>query len=193
MALLFARFSDMWGVMNGEGMQQAHRDYLESQILSARPPERVYLLYKVAQDSVRGAIQGLRNGDIFARGKAINKAHEAVDELNFALDHSLGATFTSRLSELYVYIQRQLVKGHSQKSEAALQEALSVLTTLADTWKEVVVRTCGASSTFLDQQPAKPVEAPEQEDIARPADAPRSVTAYAGLPMGSENSRDWSG
>src|SRR5208282_6724513 len=102
--------------MDSEFAQQAHRNYVESQVLSARPAERVYLLYKVAIDSVKVAIERLKDGDIFARGRAVNKAHEAVDELNFALDHSVGANFTRTLTELYLYVQRQLVKGHSQKS-----------------------------------------------------------------------------
>lgn len=183
--------------MDSQFAQQARRDYVESQVLSARPPERVYLLYKVAVDSVRVALERLKDGDVFARGRAVNKAHEAVDELNFALDHSVGASFTRTLSELYAYIQRQLVKGHSQKSEQAFQEALSVLVTLADTWREVVVRTCGASSSVLDKKvdlyagdadepaaPSKPA-APSQE-ISEP------LAAYAAS-TGTLNSRDWSG
>ncbi len=177
--------------MDSEFAQQAHRDYVESQVLSARPAERVYLLYKVAIDSVNVAIEQLKDGDIFARGRAVNKAHEAVDELNFALDHTVGATFTRTLAELYFYIQRQLVKGHSQKSEQAFQEALSLLTTLADSWKEVVTRTCGDNSSPNDlpghvhadhgQEPTKVIEPSE------------TYAAYKGVPEDPATSRGWSG
>ena len=105
----------------------------------------------VAIASVNTAIARFRDGDIFARGRAVTKAHEAVDELILALDHSVGASFTHTLAELYGYVQRQLVAGHSQKSEEAFKNALSVLTTLADAWKEVVIRTCGSVATHSPQ------------------------------------------
>ena len=106
---------DKYRVMDEQFAQQAHRDYVENQVFSAHPAERVYMLYQVAIDSVNTAIARLKDGDIFARGRAVNKAHEAVDELILALDHSVGANFTHTLAELYDYVQRQLVKGHSPK------------------------------------------------------------------------------
>jgi flagellar protein FliS len=179
--------------MDSQFAQQAHRDYIESQVLSATPVERVYLLYKVAVDSVNVAIARLKDGDIFARGRAVNKAHEAVDELNFALDHSVGASFTRTLCELYLYIQRQLVKGHSQKSEQAFREALSVLVTLADTWKEVVVRECGPNSSVLARQGDVHAGAVEEPAAGAPKEVSEPHAAYGGMPQGSFSSRDWSG
>ena len=181
-------------VMDDQFAQQAHREYLEHQVFSAHPAERVYLLYQVAINSVNAAIARLKDGDIFARGRAITKAHEAVDELNFALDHSVGAGFTRTISELYGYVQRQLVKGHSQKSEQALQEALSVLTTLADAWKEVVARTCGTGIFDSELQPSRlygaadePAVAPEAPELSEPH------SAYGEAPRIPSISRDWSG
>ncbi len=170
--------------------RQAHRDYLESRVFSAHPAERVLMLYQIAIDSVKTAIARLKDGDIFARGGAVNKAHEAVDELNLALDHSVGAIFTHRLAELYSYVQRQLVKGHSQKSEQAFQEALSVLETLAEAWKEVVARTSGAGSSLGDAH-AEAAESPAEEMVPeKPASDP--YAAYTGVPGVEPTSRDWS-
>jgi flagellar protein FliS len=180
--------------MDDQFAQQAHREYLENRVFTAHPVERVQMLYQVAIDSVNVALARLKDGDIFARGRAITKAHEAVDELNLALDHSVGAGFTRTIAELYSYIQRQLVKGHSQKSEQALLEALSVLTTLADAWKEVVVRTCG-SGLFNSELQAYP----HPEIGGESPDAPGAVgasephAAYGGLPQTPAISRDWSG
>jgi flagellar secretion chaperone FliS len=166
--------------------QQAHRDYVANRVFSAHPAERVYMLYEVAIDSVNTAIARLKDGDIFARGRAVNKAHEAVDELILALDHSVGANFTKTLAELYDYVQRQLVKGHSQKSEEALREALSVLTTLTDAWKQVVERTCGSSPSPSDSFPHEPAERLSPE-VSEPQ------AAYQGAPDVPATSRGWSG
>ena len=170
-------------VMDDQFAQQAHRDYVENRVFSAHPVERVQMLYDVAIASVNTAIARFKDGDIFARGRAVTKAHESVDELILALDHSVGASFTHTLVELYGYVQRQLVAGHSQKSEEAFHKALSVLTTLADAWKEVVVRTCGTGSPHH-------VEPTSQE----PAGNSQPHSAYDGVPqMASTSSRDWSG
>jgi flagellar secretion chaperone FliS len=166
--------------MDDQFAQQARRDYIENQVLSAHPVELVQMLYQIAIDSVNTAIARLRDGDIFARGRAVTKAHEAVDELILALDHSVGASFTQTLGELYSYVQRQLVAGHSQKSEDAFQKALSVLTTLADAWKEVVARTCGSGSSHAESTPQATTE------------TSRTHSAYDGVQAFS-TSRDWSG
>jgi len=168
--------------MDDQFAQQAHRDYIENKVFSAHPVERVQMLYQIAIDSINKAIAHFRDGDIFARGRAVIKAHEAVDELILALDHSVGASFTHTLAELYGYVQRQLVAGHSQKSEEAFHKALSVLITLADAWKEVVIRTCGSG--------AAPVEPTAQE----PAGSSQPRSAYDGdLQTALTSSRDWSG
>ncbi len=168
--------------MDDQFAQQAHRDYIESRVFSAHPVERVQMLYDIAIASVNTAIARFKDGDIFARGRAVTKAHEAVDELILALDHSVGASFTHTLAELYGYVQRQLVAGHSQKSEEAFHQALSVLTTLADAWKEVVIRTCGSGSA--------PAETSPQAD----AQVSQPRTVYDGVPqLTSTSSRDWSG
>src|SRR5436190_172356 len=137
--------------------QVAQRTYLENRVFSAHPAERVYMLYQVALESVNVAIARLKDGDIFARGRAVNKAHEAVDELILALDHSVGANFTNTLADLYAYVQRQLVKGHSQKSEEAFRQALAVLTTLTDAWRQVVENTCGSGLANNELTEAVPV------------------------------------
>ena len=171
---------------------QAHQTYVENQVFSAHPAERVYLLYQVAIDSVNTAIARLKDGDIFARGRAVNKAHEAVDELIMALDHSVGANFTHTLAELYDYVQRQLVKGHSQKSEDAFRQALAVLTTLTDAWRQVVENTCGSGLCSSELQPENPPAAFEEVPVAAAVEVSEPYSAYGGAPLAASISRDWS-
>jgi flagellar protein FliS len=180
--------------MDDQLAQQAHRDYLENRVFSAHPAERVYLLYQVAIESVNVALARLKDGDIFARGRAVNKAHEAVDELISALDHSVGANFTHTLAGLYDYVQRQLVKGHSQKSEEAFRQALSVLTTLTDAWKQVVERTCGDRLLNSELQPDHPQGVLQEAPVAEAAaEVSELHAAYSGVPQTPSTSRDWNG
>src|SRR5579863_5897882 len=178
---------------DGQITQQAHQTYAENQVFSAHPAQRVYLLYQVAIDSVNVAIARLKDGDIFARGRAVNKAHEAVDELILALDHSVGANFTRTLAELYDYVQRQLVKGHSQKSEEAFRQALSVLTTLTEAWAQVVERTCGNTLANSELQAEYPQGVSEEAPAEAAVEVSQPYAAYGGAPQTASISRDWCG
>jgi len=191
---MFYEFLRYVRVMDDQRTQQAHKDYVANQVFSAHPAERVYLLYQVAIDSVNAAIARLKDGDIFARGRAVNKAHEAVDELILALDHSVGANFTHTLAELYDYVQRQLVKGHSQKSEEAFRQALSVITTLTEAWKEVVERTCGSNLFSGELRADNPQGVPEEIPVAKTAaEVSEPHAAYGQAPPAQAISRDWCG
>ncbi len=179
---------------DAQSTPQAHQTYVENQVFSAHPAQRVYLLYQVAIDSVNIAIARLKDGDIFARGRAVNKAHEAVDELILALDHSVGANFTRTLAELYDYVQRQLVKGHSQKSEEAFRQALSVLTTLTEAWQQVVERACGSGLFNSELRADSPNGVLAEAPVSEPAvEVSQPYAAYGGTPQTASISRDWCG
>jgi len=92
------------------------------------------------------------------------------------------------LAELYGYVQRQLVAGHSQKSEEAFQQALAVLKTLAEAWQEVVTRTCGSVPSHSDL-----LQAAEKPVAEAPAEVAEPHAAYGGVPQAPSTSRGWSG
>ena len=164
-------------------IQKAHRDYVESRVLSAHPVEIVHLLYQVAMDNLNAAIAHLKNGDAFARSSAVTKAEMAVDELLLALDHSVGAPFTRTLASLYDYVLQQIIKGHARQSEQAFREALAILTTLSTAWTEV------RAKVTAEQPLAESTATPEPEP-AQPAEDP--VAAYRWGPSAPARSRNWS-
>jgi flagellar biosynthetic protein FliS len=162
--------------------EQAHRDYLESRILTAHPMEIVEMLYQVAIDSLHAAIGHLKSGDRFARAAAVTKAQEAVHELAVSLDHTVGASFTHTLAGLYQFVLQQITLGHARQSEREFQEAMAILTTLSGTWSEVKRQVCG------EAQAAVEVEAPELETVPPSFHSPYGAPAFAEL-----SSRDWNG
>lgn len=123
--------------MPPETLAQVRRDYLENQSMVTSPTEVVQVLYQIAINNVRSAIDYLKSGDHLSRARVVTKAEEAVDELILALDHSVGAQFTHTMADLYVYVLQQLVTGHARQSEQAFRDALTILESLNDTWTEV--------------------------------------------------------
>src|SRR5882724_11834097 len=148
----------------------------------------------MALHNVHAAIARLKNGFRSLRRRAVSISREAVDELILALDHSVGVNFTHTLAELYDYVQRQLVKGHSQKSEGAFRQALSVLTTLTEAWKEVVERTCGSGLVNSELQADHLQGVAEDEPIGETAvEVSQPYAPYGGAAQTSATSRDWCG
>ena len=102
---------------------QAHRDYLESRILSAHPVEVVHMLYQVAIDSLNAAIACLRTGDNFGRSRAGQQGSRGDGRVDVrpgsrqgtrlwpAIWRSCTTTFNGRSSP-----------GHTQRSEAGVSE-----------------------------------------------------------------------
>jgi flagellar protein FliS len=168
-------------MIDPQTLNRAHRDYLESRVLSAHPVEIVQMLYQVAIDNLNAAIAHLKNGDRFARSYAVSRAEEALAELSNALDHSVNATFTRSLADLYDYALRQIIMGHARQSEKPFQEALSILTTLASAWD-------GVRAEVINK-PAEPIVEEEPAEVSVPVKAPSSPYAESVEPV---LSRDWS-
>ena len=146
-------------------MQQAQRDYLESRVLSAQPAELVQMLYQIAIQSLKKAIDHLKSGDALARAAEISRAQEAVNELMAALDHSVGASFTQTLASLYAYVQQQILKGHAGKSEEALQRAVGILTTLEEGWSGVCKEVDKTNQPVASPSPYIEPEQPEEQPV----------------------------
>jgi flagellar biosynthetic protein FliS len=166
-------------VTDPQKLEQAHRDYMQSRILTAHPTEIVEMLYQVAIDNLREAIELLKSGDRFARSRSVTKAQSAVHELAVSLDHSAGAPFTRTLADLYQYVLTQITMGHSRQPEREFRDALSILITLGSAWTEVRKQVCEQN---------QPVEEAEPE---RAAGASASASPYA-QPVAQVGSRDWS-
>lgn len=161
--------------------RRLHREYLENRIRSAHPMELVNMLYEVAIDNLHQAISHLKTKDRMARSRAVTRAEQAVGELMISLDHSVNAPFTHTLAGLYRYCLQRMIEGHSQQSEAAFQEALSVLSTLAVAWREIKQRTCDAQANPESNRP----EVEEPQPVSNPYGGYRQGLALA-------ESRNWS-
>jgi len=161
--------------------ERMRKEYVESRILSAHPVEIVAGLYEAALGGLHEAIGYLRTGDRMARSKAITKAEHAVQELWFALDHSVNPPFSRRSADLYQYVLGRMVTGHARESERELQEALSVLTPLGSAWSEVSAR--------ITAEPKQSEETAVESEAQARSDP---YSAYRQEP-GPVTERDWSG
>jgi flagellar protein FliS len=111
--------------------------YFEQMIVSASPLELVCLMYDQAIASVREARAHLQRKNVTGRSKAIMRAYGILTELISALRPVEAPEIAAQLRRLYLYLQGILLKANGEQTDAPLVEALTLLSTLSDAWKQV--------------------------------------------------------
>ena len=129
-----------------------HKEYIANRISTASPVELIRILYEAGIQSVDEALAALRSGDILERGRAITKAIDILSELNASLKHDGHEEYSNTLAELYGYMQQQLIRAHSQKSENGLLEVSRLLTTLLEGWMGAMDNLQGGRSSKHEHQ-----------------------------------------
>lgn len=111
---------------------------VESGVLAATPHQLITLLFDGAQSAIRTARLHLNNGDVAAKGMAISKALDIVNNgLLAALDRERGGEIADRLAALYDYVARLLLKANLNNDAAGLDEAASLLGDIGSAWREI--------------------------------------------------------
>ncbi len=111
-----------------------YQSYFDNEVLAASPLKLIRMLYGAALESIAAARRHVRQKDIRARVRAINKAIGIVTELSGCLNPEAGASLSRNLASLYRYIVRLLIQANLKQIEAPLAEAEGLLSTLADAW-----------------------------------------------------------
>jgi flagellar protein FliS len=111
--------------------------YFEQMIVSASPLELVCLMYDQAIASVREARAHLQRKNVTGRSKAIMRAYDILTELISALRPAEAPEIAAQLRRLYLYLQGILLKANGEQTDEPLAEAVTLLTTLSDAWKQV--------------------------------------------------------
>jgi len=132
----------------------SQKEYLVQRVLNASPVELVGILYETALQAVDEALAALQSGNI-----AATKCIQAIAELRLALRRDVNPQYCDTLSGLYDYMQRQLMRAHSDKSGGLLREVSRLLQTLLDGWT-------GAMRNLSAPKEPEPSEAPEEMAVA---------------------------
>lgn len=112
--------------------------YKEMSIKTAGRGQLLIMLYEGAIKNVKKAADAIDKKDIQAKGIAIGKAHDIVNELVNTLNFEVGGNIARDLERLYNYIIEQLVKANFENSKERLAEAQKIMETLLSGWKEAL-------------------------------------------------------
>lgn len=134
--------------------------------MCASPNQLITMLFEGAKMAITMARHHMANQDISAKGYAISKAINIVENgLKASLDAEAGgkagAELVANLSALYDYISQRLLYANLRNDPALLDEADRLLDSISSAWREI--------------DPYKPSHAPDAFDA--PATARLSIGA----------------
>ena len=80
----------------------------------------------------------LEQGDIVAKGEALSKAINIIDNgLKAGLDQEKGGEIATHLSDLYDYMIRRLLQANLRNDSQAIEEVEGLLGNIAEAWKQI--------------------------------------------------------
>lgn len=120
----------------GNGANQ----YKQMAVKTANRGQILIMLYEGAIQNVKKATAAIERGDTGAKGIAIGKAHDIVNELANTLDFEVGGAIAQDLNRLYHFMTEQLLKANLENSKDRLQTVAKLLETLLSGWKEAVAQ-----------------------------------------------------
>ncbi len=110
--------------------------YAKNKILTASPAELTLMLYEGAIKFCNIAIAAIEEKDIEKAHNNITKVENIIAEFLSTLDRKYPVA--QDFENVYNYLMERLLEANLKKDKEILEEVLTHLRTMRDTWKEVM-------------------------------------------------------
>lgn len=117
-------------------LNNAYQAYNNSKILTASPAELTLMLYEGAIKFCNIAIMGMEEKNVEKAHNNIMKVENIITEFQATLDEKY--EISKDFNNVYNYLQERLKEANLKKDKEILEEVLTHLRTMRDTWKEVM-------------------------------------------------------
>jgi flagellar protein FliS len=104
------------------------------------------MLYEGAIKHLKKAAESCVTKDLAAKGVAVGKAHDIINELSNSLDFSVGGEIAKNLERLYGFAVDQIIQGNLNNDPAKFDAARKVLENLLEGWKGAITQLKQAKS-----------------------------------------------
>lgn len=118
---------------------QAFDMYQRNKILTATPAELTLMLYEGAIKFTNVAVMAIGKKEIERAHNNIQKTQNIIAELKVTLNHKYPVA--KEFEKVYDYLLERLLDANLSKDTEILEECLTHLRTMRDTWKEVMKAT----------------------------------------------------
>ncbi len=139
--------------------------YRRMNVITADPKRLVLMCYEGAIDNLKIGKQKIIEKDYEAKGKALIKAHDIINELLCSLNFEKGGIIARNLHSLYSYMLQVILHAQLKKDIKAIEDVIGMLEELRSAWEEVF---------YKQVKDVKPGSVELHEDR-------RQASGYAGL------------
>ncbi|MBU5310794.1 flagellar export chaperone FliS [Tissierella carlieri] len=115
---------------------QALNQYKQNAVLTATPEELTLMLYDGAIKFMNIGKYSIENKELERAHSSLIRAQDIILELNYSLD--MNYEVSKELRELYEFVLAKLVDANINKNTKSIDEALTIVNDMRDTWKEVI-------------------------------------------------------
>lgn len=117
-------------------IQNGYNNYAKERILNASPAQLTLMLYDGAIKFCNIAISAVENKDIEKAHNNIMKVERIIGEFRATLDFKYPVA--KDFDNVYKYIMDRLIEANIKKDKDILEEVLTHLRTMRETWDEVM-------------------------------------------------------
>ncbi len=119
--------------MNNAGYQL----YQQTNILTADEKKLIIMCYEEAIYSLKAAKEYFRHENYEAKGRAVQKALDIINELRVALNFERGGSIAKNLDLIYGFLARYILDADVKKDPKAFEQAASILSELKSAWEQI--------------------------------------------------------
>ncbi len=113
-----------------------YQNYSQVQVETSDQKKLILMVYDAAARYCREARSAMNHGDLTGKGRAIQKAYDAIAELRKSLNMELGGDVAQGLNKLYAFLGHQLTIANLNNDTEVMDSVITVLTDLRGTWAE---------------------------------------------------------
>ncbi len=117
-------------------IQNGYNNYAKERILNASPAQLTLMLYDGAIKFCNIAIAAVEKGDVMKAHNNIMKVEKIIGEFRATLDFKYPVA--KDFDKVYQYIMDRLIEANIKKDKDILEEVLTHLRTMRETWDEVM-------------------------------------------------------
>lgn len=115
---------------------KGYNAYAKNKIMTASPAELTLMLYEGAIKFCNIAITAIEENNVEKAHNNITKVENIISEFLATLDRKYEVA--KDFENVYNYLMDRLVEANMKKDKEILEEVLTHLRTMRDTWKEVM-------------------------------------------------------
>ena len=114
--------------------------YRQTAVTTASKEQILIMLYEGAIKHLKKAAESCQKNDLSAKGVAVGKAHDILNELLNTLDFDVGGEIARKLESLYNYMIEEIMKGNLENDAKRFQTVQKLMENLLEGWKGAVAQ-----------------------------------------------------